>query len=220
MTEAYIIACETLRPELTAVMRERRCPYPIAWIPSEKHSRTDALRECIQAAIDAVPEPYRVILLAFGFCGNSLVGVTARGRPLILPRVADCIPLFLGSQARRESYGPGTYFFTEGYLRSERTIIAEFNRCLETYGPEEGLDLMKEFVGHYTAFAVIDTGSCDTQKLMREIQPSADMLGLPVAAIPGNIQLLHKLLAGDWNPDAFLVIPPGKTVTLADALPQ
>jgi hypothetical protein len=206
----YIIACETLKPELSAVMGDR--DYPIAWIPSGKHSKTEVLRQCIQEAVDAVSEEYSAVLLVFGFCGNSLAGVTARRQPLILPRVADCIPLFLGSQAERDSYGAGYYFFTEGYMRSESTVISEFSRCVEKYGAEEGTDLMKEMLKHYADFAVIDTGAFDGNALAQEIRPFADALNLRVSVIPGNIRLLRKLIAGDWNEDEFLIAPPGGAI--------
>ncbi|MDR0568218.1 MAG: DUF1638 domain-containing protein [Spirochaetaceae bacterium] len=212
----YIIACETLRPELTAVMREQGRPYPAAWIPAEKHSRTDLLRECIQSAVDAVPVPYTAVLLAFGFCGNSLAGIQARNQTLVLPRTADCIPLFLGSQSARNAYGPGTYFFTEGHLRSKNSLLSDLSRCVQKYGPEDGTALAQELLKHYTAFAVIDTGASNAQSIAEEIKPYADLVRLPVSTIPGNIRLLRELLAGNWNNQDFLVIPPGKTISLED----
>ncbi|MDR2536237.1 MAG: DUF1638 domain-containing protein [Treponema sp.] len=214
----YIVACETLKPELTAVTEIRQCRYPITWIASGKHSRTDALQRCIQEAIDAVPETYTTILLAFGFCGNALADVASRNKTLVFPKAADCIPLFIGSQAERDMYGTGTYFFTEGYLQSGSTIIADFDRCLKKYGLEEGTGLMKELLGHYTTFAVIDTGVYDTQALVQKVKPFADMLNLGLSHIPGNIRLIHNLLAGDWNDDEFFMIPPGKTITLETLL--
>src|SRR5690606_5136462 len=62
------------------------------------HNRPKNLRAVLQEQIDAVPSmTYDAILLAYGMCGNSTVGLTARDTPLVIPRVHDCISLYLGS---------------------------------------------------------------------------------------------------------------------------
>jgi hypothetical protein len=217
-TETYIVACETLKPELTWVMNARQCEYPIAWVESGKHVWPDKLRGYIQERIDAIPSSYKRILLVFGFCGNSMVGIKARTQTLVLPRVADCIPLFLGSQAVRGSYGVNTYFFTEGYLHSETSFITEFDACLKKYGKKRGTSLIKQMLEHYKTVAVIDTGTYNVPAVAAEVRPFAEALDLSVSIIPGNLRLFDALLAGEWNQDEFLVVPPGDTITLNDSL--
>ena len=216
--ELYIVACETLKPELTFVMNRRNWDYPISWVKSGKHTGPDKLRGYIQETIDTIPQSYKTILLVFGFCGNSMVGIKTNTQTLVVPRVADCISLFLGSQAAREVYGGGTYFFTEGYLRSETSFITEFKVCLKKYGKKQGTALMKNILEHYKHIAVIDTGAYNVQPVSKEVRPFGKILDIPVSIIPGNLQLIEALLAGDWNQDAFLVVLPGERITFEDSL--
>ncbi|MDR0598302.1 MAG: DUF1638 domain-containing protein, partial [Treponema sp.] len=90
----HIVACKTLAPELELAMQRRGVDIPVTFTESGKHAWPDKLRECIQESIDSVPEG-KTILLVFGFCGNSMVGVQSRSHTLVMPRVADCIPIFL-----------------------------------------------------------------------------------------------------------------------------
>ena len=68
------------------------------------------LRALLQAQIDAVAAgnvEYDAVLLGYGLCGNSTLGLEARRFPLVIPRAHDCTTLFLGSkEAFQEHFGP------------------------------------------------------------------------------------------------------------------
>jgi hypothetical protein len=214
----HILACETLKPELAFVMKARSCPYPAAWIPSGKHLWPDKLHVCIQEELDKIPASFDTILLAFGFCGNAMVGVKAGARRLVLPRLSDCISLFLGSEAKRKEYGPNIYFFTEGYLHSETSFTADIARYTRKYGRERAGRLMKAMLEHYKELAVIDTGVSDTARIRGELEEFARIVKLPVSTIPGKLRLFDALLAGNWKRDDFIIIEPGGEFTLDDSL--
>jgi hypothetical protein len=218
MSNIHILACETLKPELSMVMRERAVDYPVAWIPSGKHLWPDKLRVCIEEELDKIPVSFDTVLLVLGFCGNALVGIKAGAHRLVLPRVADCIPLFLGSQAKREEYGAHTYFFTEGYLHSETSFTSDLSRYTKKYSRERAEHLMKAMLENYKELAVIDTGAFDTAKVKDELKEFAQVVGLPVSTIPGNLRLFDALLAGDWRREDFIILPPGGEFTLDDSL--
>ncbi|MDR1571484.1 MAG: DUF1638 domain-containing protein [Clostridiales Family XIII bacterium] len=213
-----IVACETLKPELEAVMRARGCDYPVLWVGSGKHIWPDKLRVSIQEMIDSVPPSCRTVLLAFGFCGNSMVGIRSASCTLVLPRAADCIPLFLGSLARRMEYGSETYFFTEGYLHSETSFISECEALMLRYGESRGRRIMKKMLAHYRNIAVVDTGAFDVPGLVDEIRPFASLVDIPVSTIPGNLRLLDGLLAGGWDEGEYLVAEPGRGICFDDSL--
>ena len=74
----------------------------------------------IQRSIDAVPEDcgYDAILLGYARCNDGLVGVAARGIPLVIPRAHDCVTFFFGSRGAYRDYfdkTPGTYYMTSGW---------------------------------------------------------------------------------------------------------
>jgi hypothetical protein len=216
--DTCIVACETLKQELQAVMKRRGCDYPVVWIDAGKHAWPDKLRVAIQEAIDGISPSYKTLLLLFGFCGNALVDIKARQHRLVLPRAADCIPLFIGSRKEREAYGSGMYFFTEGYLNSGGSIASDTDRVYRRYGEKRGLSILKKMVGHYKNFAVIDTGTFNVAEVKDKVQDFARLLDIPVNVIPGNLRIIDALLAGGWQDDEFLSVAPGGSITFEDSL--
>jgi hypothetical protein len=213
-----IVACETLKQELLAVMEKRGCDYPVIWVDAGKHTWPDKLRVAVQEAIDGIPPSCGTILLLFGFCGNAMVGIETRGHRLVMPKAADCIPLFIGSLRERETYGTRTYFFTEGYLNSGGSMLSDASRIYERYGEEDGLYILKKMLGHYQDFAVVNTGVFDVDAIKARVDDFAKPLEIPVKLIPGSLRFIDALLAGDWQDTAFLVLEPGGKITFEDSL--
>ena len=197
-------------------MAQTGCSYPVKWLESGLHEKPDNLRAQLQAVIDDLESD--TALMAFGFCGNSMVGLFTPRARLILPRVADCIPLFLGSVERREQMGGKTYFFTGGYLEGERNIAVEYEHALERYDTETAAWLMRELLKHYEKLAIIDTGAFDVESVKRKISPVAELLEMPVETVPGDLGLFSELLRGPWPDERFLTVEPGGSITLEDSL--
>jgi hypothetical protein len=214
---AHIVACKTLAPEIELVMRRRGIDVPITFVESGKHVWPDKLRNCIQESIDSVPAG-RTILLVFGFCGNSMVGVKSRSHILVMPRAADCIPIFLGSRKTRDEYGIHTYFYTKGYLESEANIVRDYENVLEKYGQKRSLRVVQEMMKHYENIAIIDTGAFDPGEIKEKVAPVADLINVSVSVVPGNLRLVDALLMGDWRDDEFFVIPSESEVSFEMSL--
>ena len=106
-----ILACKTLRHEIEKACEKHNIDYPIHWIESGLHNYPEKLHKYIQDELDNMQDYDRVIL-TFGLCGNSLVGVESKNLELIMPKVDDCISLLLGSVDERRKYGGknGMYF--------------------------------------------------------------------------------------------------------------
>jgi len=217
-TSTCIIACKALKDELDLVMKELNCALPVVWIDSGAHARPENLRVLIQEAIDAQGEEITTVLLLFGFCGNAMVGITPGKRTLILPKVADCIPLYIGSRAERDAYGTRTYFFTKGYLDTCTSILTESERVLEKYGEEDGLDIMQMMIGHYREFDVIDTGAFHVGEVADKVKNFAAQFNIPVKVIQGKLSLIKALVSRQWPEKNFLRVPPGGAVTFEDSL--
>jgi hypothetical protein len=214
---ASIVACKTLAPEIELVMRRRGLAMPLVLVESGRHAWPDRLRECIQESIDSVPAG-RTVLLAFGFCGNSMVGVKSRSHTLVMPRVADCVPIFLGSRAAREAHGIHTYFYTKGYLESDANLAKEYRRVLERYGKKRGDRVAREMMKQYQHIAIIDTGAFDPGEVAGQVAPLAAIVEVPVSVVPGNLRLIDALLTGEWGEDEFYILPGGSEVSLEMSL--
>ncbi|WP_371381077.1 DUF1638 domain-containing protein [Sporomusa aerivorans] len=211
-----IIACQTLRDELRLAIKETGVEYPVIYIESGLHNTPELLHKSIQENINCM-DNISTILLAFGYCGNSLLGIRSEKARLVIPKVDDCIPLLLGScEARRNILKEkGTYFLTQGWLDNENNLLREYERCVERYGPERALKIMKIIRGHYKRFMLIDTGAYAVESVLPQTRRFAEMLHMCHEVTKGSLRLLCKLLQEQWD-EEFLVLEPGKEVTLQD----
>jgi hypothetical protein len=131
-----MIACAVLRDVLN---RREDTDLSIAFMDYGLHLTPKKMRAEIQSRIDVLETPHR-ILIGFGLCGNGLAGLNARKHTLIIPRVDDCISLFLGS---REAYlrafqaEPGTYYLTPGWLECGGEPRTEYLKCRGKFGPDK-----------------------------------------------------------------------------------
>ncbi len=211
-----VIACKTLEDEINLVIRQTGTNHQLFWIDSGLHNYPDRLKENLQQSISSVSGFDNIVLL-FGLCGNSLIGLSSPDASLVIPKVDDCISMFLGSNSVRRELEKGfrAYYLTRGWLRYENNIWHEYERCLERYGQEKTRSIFRIMLKHYTHLVVIDTGAFDSEEFIAETKTIAQELTLEHKVIPGDLSLLRRALEQDWQSD-FAIIKPGDKVSLPD----
>ena len=215
MCQTCVIACSMVRDELERAFEQTGCQYPVKWLDAGLHNYPDRLRREVQAALDQV-EGYRRVLLAYGFCGNSVAGIRAGGFEVVLPRADDCITTLLGSRKRRLelSREGGAYFLTRAWLHGERNILVEYRDTLARYGEEQGKEIFEMMFGNYRQFLLLDDGCYPIEAAQEEAQQAAKLLGLTCSTVPASNRRLRELLTGPWPEAWFLRLAPGETLTL------
>jgi hypothetical protein len=179
------------------------------------HVNPDKLRHTLQEAVDAVSGKYETIILGYGLCSQAVIGITANGC-LIVPRVDDCIAIFLGSrsaysaQCRAE---PGTYYLTKGWIEVGDTPFSEYDRSVQRYGKERAERIFKLMMGNYRRLALINTGQYELEKYREYARNTAEKFGLRYEEIEGSDTLVRKMLFGPWD-DEFVTLEPGRTFKL------
>jgi hypothetical protein len=209
-----IIACKTITNELNLALKETGCDYPVLWVDSGLHTYPDLLRAKIQEEIDHISNVDNIIL-AFGLCGNSLIGLTASNARIIFPNVDDCITLMLGSCQRRKeiSAQSGTYFLTKGWLDYELNIWVEYQDAVNKYGKPRADRIFKTMLKHYERLGIVSTGAYELEEFLERTQVIAEGLSLRHEVIPGTLRYIKKLLTGPWD-EEFVIVNPGEKVTL------
>jgi len=212
-----VIACETLRDELLHAMRLAQRHYEVFWIPSGLHSTPLKLKARLQEALDNLAGFDRV-LLCFGTCGNSILGLKLGAFEIILPRVDDCITLLLGSCSRRKKINEehAAYYLTEGWLRGERNLWAEYQHCIDTYGTKAAESVAEELFGNYRSLALLDTGISSVEDLVESTRIISETFKLKQIVIPTSNEYLAELLTGPWPQDRFIVKAPHSTICHSD----
>jgi hypothetical protein len=182
------------------------------------HINPSRLRSALQETIDASAKSFDTILLGYGLCSQAVVGLHANDCTLIVPKVDDCIGIFMGSdQAYKTQYRsePGTYYLTKGWIEVGDSPFSEYDRIVEKYGEERARRLMSRMFNNYTRLALINTGQYDLERYREYCRYSAERFGLRFEEIPGSNALIKKLLHGPWD-DEFVVAQPGETITYLD----
>jgi len=215
-----ILACRTIAHEIESAIRTTGVPYPVCWVESELHNRPEKLRAEIQSKIDGTTN-VDTIILAFGLCGNGLVGLRSETARLVLPKTEDCIALLLGSQERRTRLAKEAprYFLTKGWLESETSIAREYDYCVRKFGPQRGLKVMRKMLEGYRYFTFIETCGYDSSPYVAQTETLAREVGLDHQVIEGSSRFFEKLLLGPWD-DEFIIVQPGNPVEFGHFFPE
>jgi len=216
--ETVLVACKTLEDELSAAKQATGTNYETVWIESGLHDVPNKLTARLIEVLGCISADR--VLLAMGFCGNSVQGIRAGSYELIIPRVDDCISLLLGSIEARAKVSDeyAAYFLTEGWMRGERNLWVEYQYTFDKYGEEKALHIAEMMFGHYRTLGLLDTGIAPIEPLVESTRIIAETLKLEQKIIPASVGYLELLLTGPWPADKFLVKSPGEEITLKDLL--
>ena len=242
----HVIACGVLSIDLEAITRRLGIEASLQFLPGGLHETPHELRKELQQAIDDASAAQLAdrIAVGYGVCGRGAVGIHARHIPLVIPRVEDCIALFLGSDAAyREQFAryPGTYYISAGWVEEkvqpqsmdqasdDAAPVDGDPSCFETddliakYG-QENADAIRHFLSswqrNYQRAAFIDTGITDRRDRYADLAKAmAREFGWEYEEIPGTSDLLEQMLAAERSNDQVLVVPPHH-VTAHDPMTQ
>jgi len=227
----HVIACGVLAADLKAAARQLGIDVSTEFLPGGLHSRPHELRRRLQDAIDRASTAHRADLIAVGYgvCGTGTVGIHARNIPLAIPRVNDCIALFLGSDAAyQEQFAryPGTYYISAGWVEEKaqpQTDADEepatdgpqrpdFDELVEKYG-RDNAEAIRYFLNswqrNYQRAVFIDTPAAGARSKYAGIaRAMAAEFGWKYEELTGTGELLAKLLNARKSSDEILLVPP------------
>ncbi|MEI7835612.1 MAG: DUF1638 domain-containing protein [Planctomycetota bacterium] len=235
----HVIACGVLAIDLKAVAARTGLDVSMEFLPGGLHNTPGELRRRLQEAVDAASARSAADLIAVGYgvCGLGAVGISARNIPLAIPRVHDCIALFLGSDsAYREQFAkcPGTYYISAGWVQERsgphsagasgecdgKKPDVEADDLIARHGAQNA-EVIRHFLSswqrNYRRAVFIDTGASDKSRYAEVAQEMAREFGWGYEQLPGSPRLLEKLLKQRVTTDEILIVPPHH-VTAYDAL--
>jgi len=213
----HLIACATVIEEMLPLL-----PAGLTYQKTEfgLHTEPEKLHKALQSAIDEVEPTKKTLLLGYGLCSRAIAGLHSPNQTLVIPRVDDCIGIFLGSDAEYQAQhkiAPGTLYQTKGWLEGDKSLKG-LPEMIAKYGEKRARFLFKQMIKNYTRMVFINTGNYDIEHYRAQSQAAAAELGLAFEEIPGSNTLLHQLLKGEWD-SQFVVKKPGEPVTFSDFRP-
>ena len=229
-----VISCEIFFREMCAVAARSPHRVELEFLPKGLHDiGCDKMRGRLQEAIDRCEPDYEAIVLGYGLCNNGILGLEARGCPLVIPRAHDCITLFLGDRRKYLEYferHPGTYFKTTGWIERGDGLSGELRAqaiqhrtgmdrsyadLVQQYGEENAKYLVEQLgdiTRYYSRLVFIEMGVEPDTRFERETQDEAARKGWEYEKLQGDLAFMQRLVEGNWNEEEVLVVPPGRRV--------
>lgn len=229
-----LLACDVFSEEIEAFGGESPPWAELVYLEMGLHDRPDDLRTVVQLKIGELESTNREkgrklshVVLAYGMCGNGLIGVQSESATLVIPRAHDCISVFIGCTEKHQEMvrtAPDQYFYSPGWIRGKRVPGPDREKELrkvysERYDDdeemvEELIEADREAFGHYKHAAYIDlTNNVEAEKTC---QDCARFMGWGFRRLESDPTWLRTLIFGQWDDPRILQVEPGCRIALSD----
>jgi len=234
----YVIACAVLALDIKHAAKKLGMNVGYKFLEGGLHERPDLLRTKLQEAIDQVSASGRCsrIIIGYGVCGRGTVGIQARNVTLAIPKVHDCIALFLGGDAAyKEQFKkyPGTYYISAGWYEEKTEPLSQrrqsvhygseklhYDELVTRYGEaaaKETFRFLNTWQKNYQRAVCIETEAAVSKEHKRYAREMAAEYGWKYEEIPADRALIEKLLTADKSTDEILMVHPEHVIQF-DAL--
>jgi len=237
LESVYCIACGVFRTDLDSLISNWTIRPVVEYLEGGLHAEPEKLRKEVQNAINKVPESYKYIVILYGMCGKGIVGLHSGNHTLVIPRVHDCISLFLGGTAeyrKQFSHVPGTFYISAGWYEEQiqprgknsisfpRQYVDDFDDDVmeNRYGRENADEISSFFNSwkeNYTRSVFIDTGSGDKDKYEKHARDMAEDFKWEYSKLAGSTQLIQRCFDFQTPDDEILIVPTDRKVVYDSA---
>lgn len=230
-----LLTCEVFARQVYFLAAFAPAIIDIELVDKGLHEEPDKLRARLQERLDALPDGrYDAVLLGYGLCSNSTAGLLCPKAPMVIPRVHDCISIFLGSAER---YGhefrehPGTFWYAPDYVErgggdagslslgaagDEHSMAKVYAEYVAKYG-QDNADYLMQVMGawrqHYDRAAYVAPQEMKMPDYRQEAREQAEQRHWQFVELEGSLVMLRDLLTGQWDPKQFLIVAPGRSLT-------
>ncbi len=230
------IGCMVMYREVSKMVSELENHVHPFWIEQGLHDTPEMLKRKLQRTIDEIEEihehentktkaikrGYDAIVLGYGLCSNSILGLSSKLLPLVVPRCDDCIAIFLGSYKRYLDLfntRKGIYWYSRGWMQENHCPSKEYFQKLKYYYIEEydedTADYLIEqetgFIKDYENLYFIKSDILSDEKELEISKKIATEFGWKHRIVEGDSSLIYAMLTGNWD-ERFLVCEKGQRV--------
>ena len=230
---AKLIACEVFAREICFCMAATPNVIDVEFTAIASHDRPQTMRTMLQDKIDAADlcgRDYDAVLLCLGLCGNATVGLKSRSTQLVIPRAHDCATILLGSKKlfrKHFEHMPSQPYTSRGHMERNsecdvrslwtKDAVTQKAEYAKRYGEDNAsaiYDVMNPHVGHGKGSKVvyIDITQTRSDECIAAAQDKATRDGADFVRLKGSLHLIRNLMSGNWYPEDFLVVKPGKMI--------
>ena len=217
LSTTTLIICEALIKETRPLLPQG---VTCVTLPIGLHVNPKELNRALQQKILEAGPDSETILLGYGLCGQSVVGLKSPHSRVVIPRVDDCVSMLLGCENRRlhAEKAAGAYYLTKSWIESGDHLFADYDEMATRLGAERAFRIFSRALEHYECLALIAMDeNPPSQADLAYCQKLAARFNLRFEVIKGSIHVMSELIRGRWDGD-MIVAPPGKAISLRDFL--
>lgn len=232
-----LIACKALYREVSLITATCENFVDVTYIRQGLHDTPAKLKEALQAEIDAIDagddvhtyktnyynREFDAILLGYGLCSNGVQGLCSQKYSLVIPRVHDCITLFLGSREIYDKYfseNGGTFWYNASWIenagtpseQTERAMLVDYTRRFGEENAQYILDT--ELTQNYSRCAYIRWEELPFPHHEKYTEDAAKFYNWEYDCVEGSSSLMRDFINGKWDDEKFLVVPPGQKIAV------
>lgn len=220
------IVCDVMKNDFLKIAADKNINnIDFVFMEQQLHNSPDIMRKRLQEEIDKIDiekkNSYGRILMGYGLCSNGVAGLVSKNHEIIIPKVDDCISLFLGSKERYlEEFkkDPATYYLCKGWIEfggdpyrgylfwtgRENLLPKEWLRGAERYGNKKYDEdmarlLVVELLRNYKRIVLINNN--DIKKIHRKyVEDMIDFLNevlgrqMVFEELKGSLKYIEKLI--------------------------
>jgi len=229
----YVIACAVLARDMKEVAKEQGLALEYKFLEAGLHENPHKLNTQVQEAVDRIDRQGDAdrIIIGYGVCGKGTVGLTAGNVPLVIPKVHDCISLFLGGDAAyREQFKqfPGTYYLSAGWCEEKAEPVSRrrgrawfgdrqlvYEDVKKSHGQKTAdhtFAFLNSWQKNYQRAAFIETRSGQAARYEKMAKEMAEEYGWRFERIKGDQGLIRQMLTITESTPDILMVPAGHTI--------
>lgn len=218
-----IIGCSIFKNRLQKILKENFLDIDIEFINMKNHLDPEKLNKLIKEEIvkSEDEKKYEKIILLYGLCGNSTVGLSSK-LPLVIPKVHDCCSIFLGSSKKFYQLFESklsSEWYTSDYLEEVQKIKEEdsnfhmsykflkLDDLIKTYGEDNGNYLYEMFNTMEKELIFIKTSHKNDQKNISKLSKQYSNLEL----MEGDLKIFYDIIGNKYN-DEILYLNSGEKI--------
>ena len=227
------IACAVLAIDMKQCAKTLGLDIEYKFLEAGLHNTPKLLKEKLQAAIDEISATglCERIIIGYGICGKGTIGIHARSVPLVIPKVHDCVALFLGGDAAYKTEFqkyPGTYYLSAGWCEEKTEPMSqrkqwtyfgdqklEFNDLVEKHGEPAArrtFDFLNSWQKNYQRAAFIETSVKKSGRYEKLALEMAEEYNWKYDKIKGSSNLIKKMITADHSTPEVLFVPPDHVI--------
>ncbi len=234
------IVCDVMKQDLEKIVKNKKIEnLDFIFMEQHLHNTPDIMRQKLQEEINNINSDYEKIILGYGLCSNGVAGLISENHEIVIPKVDDCISLFLGSKEKYLelfSKDPATYYLCKGWIEyggdpyrgyllwtgKEDRIPKEWIRGKERYGLKRYDEntarfLVSDMLKNYKKIILINNN--DIEEIHREyIDGMISFLNevlerkIDFEEIKGSSRFMEKMVSCDLDEKNFLRFKPHQKI--------